>query len=106
MEAPFHAKWTATSASMELLAFRLASIMDRPVIDQTGIKGDYDFKLAYTQELPPNISPNALLNGQPIDFSGPTIFQALRQQPGLRLDTRKGPAQIMVIDQVDKLSAN
>jgi uncharacterized protein (TIGR03435 family) len=110
MEAPFHAKWTATSASMELLAFRLASIMDRPVIDQTGIKGDYDFKLAYTQELPPNISPNispnALLNGQPLDLSGPTIFQALRQQPGLRLDARKGPAQIMVIDQVDKLSAN
>jgi uncharacterized protein (TIGR03435 family) len=105
-DAPFHAKWTATSTSMELFAFRLASVMDRPVIDQTGLKGEYDFKLTYTLDLPPNISPTALLNGQPIDVSGPTIFQAVRQQLGLRLDGRKGPAQIMVIDHVDKPTDN
>ena len=67
---------------MELLAFRLASIMDRPVIDQTGIKGDYDFKLAYTQELPPNISPNALLNGQPIDLFGPRFSRRCASSQG------------------------
>ncbi|MGA3017282.1 MAG: TIGR03435 family protein, partial [Bryobacteraceae bacterium] len=106
MDAPFHANWKATSSSMELLAFRLASVMDRPVIDQTGLKGDYDFKLTYTQDLPPNFSPNTMLNGQPIDTSGPTIFQAVRQQLGLRLEARRGPVQVMVIDHVEKPGEN
>jgi uncharacterized protein (TIGR03435 family) len=106
MDMPFHARWTATSSSMELFAFRLASVMDRPVIDLTGLKGDYDFKLAYTMDLPPNLSPNAMLNGQPIDTSGPSIFQAVRQQLGLRLEPRKGPVQVMVIDHVEKPSGN
>lgn len=105
-DMPFHARWTATSASMELLAFRLASVMDRPVIDQTGLKGDYNFTLAYTMDLPPNISPDAKINGEPIDTSGPSIFQAVRQQLGLRLDARKGPVQVMAIDHVEKPSEN
>ena len=105
-DAPFHARWTATSSSMELFAFRLAAVIDRPVIDQTGLKGDYDFKLTYTMDLPPNFSPNTMLNGQPIDISGPSIFQAVRQQLGLRLDPRKGPVQVMVIDHVEKPSPN
>jgi uncharacterized protein (TIGR03435 family) len=106
MDMPLHARWTATSSSMELFAFRLASVMDRPVIDQTGLKGDYDFKLAYTMDLPPNLPQNAMVNGQPIDTSGPSIFQAVRQQLGLRLDPRKGPVQVMVVDHVEKPSEN
>jgi uncharacterized protein (TIGR03435 family) len=46
------------------------------------------------------------LNGQPIDTSGPTIFQAVRQQLGLRLDARKGQAPIMVIDHIEKPVGN
>ncbi len=67
METPLHPKWKAVSSSMELLAFRLASVLDRPVIDQTGLKGEYDFILAYTLDLPPNLPPNAMLNGEPIE---------------------------------------
>jgi uncharacterized protein (TIGR03435 family) len=103
---PFHQRWTATSSSMELFAFRLASVMDRPVIDQTGLKGEYDFKLTYTANIPLNLPENAMINGQPIDTSGPSIFQAVRQQLGLRLDGRKGPVQIIVIDHVEKPSEN
>lgn len=106
MEAPFHAKWKAEAASMEVLAFRLGLVMDRPVIDQTSLKGDYDFTLAYTMELPPNISPDAKINGQPIDTSGPSIFQAVRQQLGLALDARKAPVRVMVVDHAEKPSEN
>lgn len=102
MDAPFHATWKANSASMEVLAYRLAAVMDRPVVDQTGLKGDYDFTLTYTMEPPPNLPQNAIVNGQPIDISGPTVFQAVRQQLGLRLEPRKGPVQVMVIDRVEK----
>jgi uncharacterized protein (TIGR03435 family) len=48
--ALFHAKWTATSANMDIFAGRLARILDRPVIDQTGIKGDCDFTLVYCRD--------------------------------------------------------
>jgi uncharacterized protein (TIGR03435 family) len=106
MDTPFHARWKATSSSMELFAFRLAAIMDRPVIDQTGLKGEYDFTLTYTMDLPPNLPPDSMINGQPIDNSGPSIFQAVRQQLGLRLDARKGPVEVMVIDHVEKPSGN
>ena len=105
-DAPFHMHWTATTANMDIFAGRLARVLDRPVIDQTGLKGDFDFTLTYTAELPPNIPPDARLNGQPIDTSGPTVFQAVRQQLGLRLDPRKGPAPIIVIDHIEKPSQN
>jgi uncharacterized protein (TIGR03435 family) len=105
-DAPFRARWKATATSMELFAFRLAAILDRPVIDRTALKGDYDFTLTYTMDLPPNLPSTALLNGEPIDTSGPSIFLAIRQQLGLRLDTRRGPAKVMVIDHVEKPSAN
>jgi uncharacterized protein (TIGR03435 family) len=81
--------------------------MDRPVVDQTGLTGDFDFTLKYTMDIPPNLPPEALVkNGEPIDTSGPTIFQAIRQQLGLRLDPRKGPAPIMVIDRIEKPTEN
>jgi uncharacterized protein (TIGR03435 family) len=76
------------------------------VIDQTGIKGGYDFALAYTMDLPPGVSESAIVNGAPLDTSGPTIFEALRQQLGLRLEPRKGPVRIIVIDHVEKPSEN
>jgi uncharacterized protein (TIGR03435 family) len=106
MEAPFHPKWTATAASMDIFTGRLSRVMDRPVVDMTNLAGDYDFTLTFTAEPPPNLPPNALINGQPIDLSGPTIFQALRQQLGLRLDPRKGPAPVMIIEHIDKPSSN
>jgi uncharacterized protein (TIGR03435 family) len=47
-----------------------------------------------------------MINGQPIDTSGSSIFQAVRQQLGLRLEPRKGPVQVMVIDHVEKPRQN
>lgn len=104
----FHAKWTATSANMDIFAGRLARVLDRPVVDQTGHKGDYDF--THTMEIPPDL-PNLRVKSQAVDVSaidtsGPTVFQAVREQLGLRLDARKGPAPIMVIDRIEKPGGN
>jgi len=44
--APFHSKWTATAANMDIFTGRLSRMMDRPVIDMTGLAGDYDFTLS------------------------------------------------------------
>jgi uncharacterized protein (TIGR03435 family) len=101
-----HLKLTATSAPMDYVAFRLAQLLDRPVADLTGLKGGYDFTLTYTRDLPPGFAPGALLNGEPPDTSGPTIFEALRAQLGLSLKPQKGPVDVIVIDHVEKPTAN
>ena len=51
---------------------------------------------------PPGMPEGALINGEPVDLSGPTIFEAIRQQLGLKLERQKGPVQTIVIDRVEK----
>jgi uncharacterized protein (TIGR03435 family) len=103
--APPKMTWHAKFAPMAYFAWRLSLMLDRPVIDQTAIKGGYDFDLAFSPEMrgagpaPPD---GPLLNGAPMDTSGPTIFEAIRQQLGLKLERQKGPVDIMVIDHVEK----
>jgi uncharacterized protein (TIGR03435 family) len=101
-----HMNLIGTSAPMDYLAWRLSMLLDLPVVDQTHLKGGYDFKLSYTAELPPNISPEARINGDAIDTSGATIFEAIRQQLGLKLEKARGPVEILQIDHVEKLSGN
>jgi uncharacterized protein (TIGR03435 family) len=104
---PFpHMVWHAKFAPMDFLAWRLSLILDRPVTDQTNLKGGYDFDLSFTQDLPPGIQPGALLNGAVIDTSGPTIFEALRKQLGLKLEARKGPAETLAIEHAEKPADN
>jgi uncharacterized protein (TIGR03435 family) len=101
-----HVKMKATSAPMEYFVWRLGQVLDRPVIDHTNLKGGYDFELSYTRDLPPGSPEGARLNGEPIDTSGPTIFAALRQQLGLKLEPQKGPVEILVIDHAEKPAEN
>ena len=101
-----HLKLHATSVPMEYVAFRLATLMDLPVVDLTGLKGNYDFDLTYTRDLPVGFPEGAKINGEDPDTSGPNIFQALKQQLGLELKSQKGPVELIVIDHVDKPSAN
>jgi uncharacterized protein (TIGR03435 family) len=67
--------------------------MDRPVIDKTGITGEYDVALEWSPE-------------QAEASSGPSIFTALEEQFGLRLESGKGPVEILVVDSVEKPSEN
>jgi|ERR1051326_802432 uncharacterized protein (TIGR03435 family) len=106
-QQPFlHVKLSARYSTMDYFAFRLSQLMDRPVVNHTELKGGFDFELTYTRDLPPNMSPGAMLNGQPIDTSGPTIFGALRQQLGLKLEAQKAPVEIQVIEHVEKPTEN
>lgn len=99
-------KMSAKFCPMEYFAWRLGQVLDRPVLDRTGIKGGFDFELNYTRDLPPGIRDGALLNGEVIDTSGPTIFMALKQQLGLKLESQKGPVETLVIDHVEKATEN
>jgi uncharacterized protein (TIGR03435 family) len=95
-------------ATLPMLAQTLSDATSRKVIDKTGITGNYDFKLDWTpapgQMVPPPGPENETL--PPPDPSGPSIFTAIEEQLGLKLQATKGPVEVIVIDRAEKPSAN
>ena len=85
------------------------SELGRPVLDLTGLKGNYTFALMWTPDtdLPgaiPDSSQGAKL-AQP-GAEGPSIFTAIQEQLGLKLEPKKGPVEIIEIARIEKPSAN
>ncbi|HWF11396.1 MAG TPA: TIGR03435 family protein [Bryobacteraceae bacterium] len=101
-DSSLHSKWTARCASLDFFTWRLSPWLERPILNQTGLKGCFDFDLAFTRDPPPGVEDGQLLNGVAVDTSGPTIFQALPAQLGLRLESRKEPVDTLVIDSADR----
>jgi uncharacterized protein (TIGR03435 family) len=93
---------SAKVVTTDYFAFRLSQLLDRPVVNMTKIPGNFDFDLAYTREPPPGVPENAVINGQQVDTSGPTIFEAVRRQLGLKLEPQKGPVEVIVVDHAEK----
>jgi bla regulator protein blaR1 len=77
--------------------------LDRPIFDQTGLSGNYDFVLKWTPE--PNGPPPSGANVQS-DQSGPTFLEALKEQLGIKLESQTGPVDVLVIDHVEQPSEN
>jgi uncharacterized protein (TIGR03435 family) len=92
---------------------QLSQQLGRTVLDQTGLKGIYDLTLKWTpdqstaamNQSPPGAGP-APDNAPPPDTSGPSIFTAVQEQLGLKLESTKGPVEILVIDHVEQPSEN
>lgn len=87
------ARISGFQSDLPKLADFLSTQLGRPVFDQTGIAGAFDFEVYYRPE-------NAAADDTSTD---PGIFDALREQLGLRLDARKGPVAMLVIDHVEKV---
>ena len=86
---------TGTAASMKTLAANLTAVLGRQVIDKTGLDGYYDLKLEFTPE------------GTPPDrATGPSLYTALQEQLGLKLEAGKGALEIVVVDHAEKPSEN
>jgi uncharacterized protein (TIGR03435 family) len=106
IDQPGFGRLTAKFTPMDYFAWRLSLMLDRPVLDRTGLKGGYDFDLSWTPDLPPGFPEGGLINGQAVDTSGPTIFAALEKQLGLKLEAQRGPFEILVIDHAEKPAGN
>jgi uncharacterized protein (TIGR03435 family) len=87
---------------MERFAERLGGQLGRTVVDRTGLPGNFAFELEWTPEPGQPLGPNAA----PGDLSSPSIFTALQEQLGLKLEPQKGSVEILVIDHVEKPSEN
>ena len=104
--------------TMEALAAMLSNRFDRPVIDETGLKGKYDLRLRYDPSSMPGGRGGPVMNKDgpgpapagsdpanriaPDGDAAPSIFNALQEQLGLKLEARKGPVDLLVIDHVEK----
>ena len=84
------------NASMPDLAEILQFRCNRPVVDQTGLKGRYDFKLQWTIDEARTTDADA----------PPGLFTAIQEQIGLKLEPVKAQAEVLVIDHVERPSAN
>lgn len=87
--------------SMDVLATQLAYSLDAPVMDATGLTGKYDIAMCWAADDKrgaPNAAPT-------IADSAPTLQQAVRDQLGLRLESKKGPVEFIVVDHAEKLPA-
>jgi uncharacterized protein (TIGR03435 family) len=99
---------TTTKVSLSDFIGLLSRMVGRPVIDRTGLTGVYDITLIWSPDArakvhPPGAEPDTAALEDP---SGPSIFTAIQEQLGLRLESTKGLAEMLVIDAVEKPSAN
>jgi uncharacterized protein (TIGR03435 family) len=97
----------AGARPMTLLASMLAQVVRRSVVDRTGLKGAFDFDLRWTPDTLP-VRPGMQtdqpfrFNGVEIDPNGPSIFTALQEQLGLKLEATRGPVDVLVVDGVER----
>lgn len=86
---------TGQGVRINMLVLNLSNTLEHPILDRTGLTGKYDFKLEWadTAEAPP-------------DLNGPSLFTALQEQLGLRLESQKAPVETLVIDHAERPSDN
>jgi uncharacterized protein (TIGR03435 family) len=105
---------SARRQSVADLADLLSRMLNCPITDATGLSGTYDFVLEFVPErvrradgtpLPTQTDPTVPEAGAPDAQTGLSMFAALQQQLGLKLDPRKAAGDVLVIDRIEKIPA-
>jgi uncharacterized protein (TIGR03435 family) len=104
-------KLEASGMDLDSFSDLIANFVGRPVLNETELKGSYDCTLEFTPE--PGMGPGMMkMAGPPPeggqgpaapDSSGPSLFTALQEQLGLKLEGRKAPIDILVVDEADRV---
>lgn len=97
---------TGQATSVSYLAQQLSQQVKRIVVDRTGLTGNFDFKFQF---MPENFARSAAPaeSGMPApDPGGTSIFTAVQEQLGLKLESGKAPIEVIVIDHVERPSGN
>jgi uncharacterized protein (TIGR03435 family) len=99
---------TAGGVPLSAMAFPLSMFVQRMVVDRTGLTGAFDYELRWTPDMLRQRLANAppgqpvRLNGVEIDPHGPSIFTAVQEQLGLKLESTRGPVEVLVIDHIER----
>jgi uncharacterized protein (TIGR03435 family) len=86
---------------MSVLATLLSRFERQIVMDETGLNGFFSVDLQWTPDALHGATP--IVNGQPVNSDGPSLPTALQEQLGLRLESRKGPVDVLVVDSAEKV---
>ena len=98
---------TGNRVPLAYLVHLLSDQVGRTVLDETGLKGSYDFKMSFAPDRGPGQQPPGAGDDRQLPESdGPSIFTAVQEQLGLKLDAQKGPVEVLVSDSAQKASAN
>jgi len=94
-------KITGVGWSVDQLVTSLAPFAGRVVLERTGLSGLFDFEIEWTPDQLPRQPPD---DPEPlrIDPNGPSLFTALQEQLGLKLESTKGPVDVLVVDRVER----
>ncbi len=97
---------TLEARKMGLAEFakNVLSVLDRPVVDKTGVTGLFDFHLEFAPDETTPVLPRLKISDDAA--AGPSIFTAIQEQLGLRLEPAKGPGEFLIIDSVERPSEN
>jgi uncharacterized protein (TIGR03435 family) len=93
-------KLSVNAMPMSLFASNLSGQVQRIVVDRTGLTGGWDFEISYAQERPANPPPG--VEFPPADPDAPSLFTAIQEQLGLKLQSTKGPVEVLVVDHVER----
>jgi uncharacterized protein (TIGR03435 family) len=93
------------NTSLELLANYVPLLvqLDRPVVDQTGLSGKFDYEVNF---MPPWKMPKEQSTEMQLDLTGPTFLESLKDQLGMKLKPTRAPIQAIVIDHVEQPTPN
>lgn len=96
--------YNMTMAAVAVALGGAGNVVDRPVVDKTGLVGKFDF----TVEFAPETNDRRADDGGsfPFQSSGPTFYEALREQLDLKVVSQKGMEDVVVIDHLDRVKEN
>jgi uncharacterized protein (TIGR03435 family) len=101
---PQHILLPARNTTMgEFTSMMQRAILDRPVVDRTGLTGKYDFDLEWA---PDETQLNGDVTGAPAESPAAPLFSAIQQQLGLRLEATRGPVDAFVVDKAERPTEN
>jgi uncharacterized protein (TIGR03435 family) len=103
---PVRGRIDASAISTQQLAGVLARIVDRPVVDRTGLTGNFDVTLEFQPDFQAAFTTDPAPLEPAADPNAPSIFTAVQEQLGLRLESARGPVDVLVVDRAEQPTSN
>lgn len=98
---------TGVANPVSSLAPLLSRTLGRTVVDETGLKGNFDIELEWTPDETQTFQrPGGAANPAPADPTAPSLFTAVQERLGIKIESKKGPVEMIVVDQAEKPSEN
>jgi uncharacterized protein (TIGR03435 family) len=101
--APGRLSFGGRNVTIAFIANSLSGAMGRPMVDRTGLNGNFDFLLEWMPDVAPPAKPGF---EAPIDRSGPSFAEAVREQLGLKLESQKAMLPMWIVDHVERPTGN